>query len=154
MIKFRMMRSTISLLLLVALAGCSRKPGVNQEITAFPATVEGGYRLGRTFQVPLDGAPPLARSLGLKAEARGAYEGPAAMTVVLYEMGNETSAFELMQKFPKPQPVEPNPKTGKGDDLRRMIFHKGRYFVVVETNSDDPSRLKPFTGALEKALPK
>ncbi|MCX6623214.1 MAG: hypothetical protein NTY38_19550 [Acidobacteria bacterium] len=142
----------ISLLVLVALAGCSRKPGVKKEITAFPAAVAGGFRLGRTFQVPLDGAPPLARKLGLKAEARALYEGSTAMTVVVYEMNTQTAAFELMQKWPKPKPVEPDPKTGKGDEMRRLYFQKGVYFVVVETNSDDASPLKPFTAALEKAL--
>ncbi len=154
MMKFRMIRSGIFLLLLAALAGCSRQPRVSQEIHVFPATVEGGYHLGRTFQVPAEGWPPVARNLGLKAEARGSYEGPAPMTVVLYQMGTETSAFELLQKFPKPAPVEANQKTGKGEGIRRLMFHKGRYFVVVETNGDDLAPLKPFTEALEKALPK
>lgn len=153
MMKFHTMRSRIGLLVLVALAGCSRGPRVEKEIRIFPATVEGGYRLGRVFQVPMEGAPPLARQLGLKAEARGAYEGPSPMTVVLYEMANSTAAFELLQKFPKPAPAEAKPKAGKGDDVRRMLFQRGRYFVVVETNGDDTTQLKPFTTALEKALP-
>lgn len=153
MMKFHTMRSRIGLLALLALAGCSHKPRVEREIRIFPATVEGGYRLGRVFQVPMEGAPPLARQLGLQAAARAAYEGPAPMTVVLYEMANDTAAFELLQKFPKPAPAEAKPKTGKADDLRRMLFQKRRYFVVVETNGEDTAPLKPFTAALEKALP-
>lgn len=142
----------ISLLLLLALAGCSPKPAVTKEVKAFPATVEGGYRLGRTFQVPLDGAPPLAKNLGLAAEARASYDGPSPMTVVIYEMKAQASAFELMQKWPKPQPVEKDPKTGKGDEIRRLYFQKGVYFVVTETNGEDATRLRPFTDALEKAI--
>jgi hypothetical protein len=152
MMKFPEMTLRISLLLLLALAGCSRKPGVNKEINAFPATVDGGFHLERTFQVPLDGAPPLARKLGLKAEARGLYEGPSPMTVVIYEMSTDAAALELTQKWPKPKAVDADPKTGKGDELRRIYFHKGACFVVVETNSDDPRPLKPFTKAFEKAF--
>jgi hypothetical protein len=146
------MTTRICVLALLALVGCGRKTEMGVEVKAFPAQVEGGYKLTRTFQVPAAGAPKLARNLGLRGEARGLYEGPRQFTVVIYQMGSDTTAFELMQKWPKPRPADADPKTGKGDELRRLYFHKGIYFVVVETTAEDPKPIQTFTAALQRVL--
>jgi hypothetical protein len=52
-----------------------------------------------TFAVSSDQAPDVVRQLGLKRATSATYQGPATVTVRVYEMKVSTSAFELIQKW-------------------------------------------------------
>jgi len=69
---------------------------------------------------------------------RGTYQGGGEVTVTVYEMGSQASAFELLQKWRA--------------DGSSMYFHRDRYFVVVESTALDNTALRAFTKRLERDI--
>jgi hypothetical protein len=86
----------VFLLITAFFLACSG-PSRNLDET-LPTTVNEWKRVS-TFAVSSDQAPDVVRQLGLKRATSATYQGPATVTVRVYEMKVSTSAFELIQKW-------------------------------------------------------
>ena len=86
----------VFLLITAFFLACSG-PSRNLDET-LPTTVNEWKRIS-TFAVSSDQAPDIVRQLGLKRAISATYQGPATVTVRVYEMKASTSAFELIQKW-------------------------------------------------------
>jgi hypothetical protein len=83
-------------------------------------------------------APEVIRSAGFKSAHRASYQGPAPMTVTIYEMNTGPSAFEMAQKW-RPAPG-------------LLYFHSGSRFVTIEAPGLDNAQLNEVAKALEAHL--
>jgi hypothetical protein len=111
--------------------------GSTREV-ALPDSLPGGWKRAAIEPVPVEQAPELARSLGVKRVARARFDGPTPLTATCFTMGGPASAFELVQKW-KPEPGE-------------MFFASGAEFVVLAGPGMDSKSLRPLADALDRAL--
>lgn len=111
------------LLISACLLACS-SPSRSLEET-IPASVN---EWKRTAVSPLkeSEAPPLVGQLGLKRAISATYQGPATVTLRVYEMKVPTSAFELIQKWRQ----QDGP-----------AVYSGPYFVVADSNPETAAGL-------------
>jgi hypothetical protein len=117
-------------------SACSRAP---ETLTAvLPVEVQRAWKLKQTEPLPAEEAPPLIRGLGLKRAAKGIYTGNGQITVSLYEMNVEASAFELIQKWPQQD---------------GLAMYKGSYFIVTSAQGADRATLSAFLQAFRESLP-
>jgi hypothetical protein len=89
----------------------------------------GEWTLQETKVLPAEEAPALIRSLGLRSAASGRYGGQSGITVRVYRMNAEASAFELIQKWRRDQ---------------ALALYKGPYFMVAESEEQDRGSLMAF----------
>lgn len=112
------------------LAGCG---GTGQSLEkTVPATIDGWSRT-QIAPLPAADAPDLVRQLGLDEAVSATYTGPSAVSLKIFKMKGQTSAFELIQKW------------RQSDGL---ASYNGPYFIVAEPGSG------PDTGRLLQALQK
>lgn len=118
------------------LCSCARTPAELKE--AVPKTV-AGYQLQKTDPLPKEETPAMIQSMGMKAAVRAHYSGPEKITVRVFEMNTEASAFEMIQKW--------NQSEG-------LASYKGRYFFAVDSQGQSQGTLATFVKGLEQSLQK
>jgi hypothetical protein len=123
------------LLLFALAAACTRPSKSLKEV--LPGQVQRAWILKQTMALPAEEAPALVRSLGLHQAIRAVYEGNGSVTVRLFEMKVEASAFELVQKW--------RPQDG-------LAMYKGPYFFVAEGKGADQATLASFLHAFQQEL--
>jgi hypothetical protein len=99
-----------------------------------PAELPGGFRFRERVEVPAESV----RDKDAESAYAFRYDGPAPLTVTVYRMKSEGSAFELMQKS-RPQPGA-------------LYFHAGARFVWVEAPGVGQQQLNAVAKALEENL--
>ena len=114
---------------------CTRTPKSLKE--ALPVQVQRAWILKRTQPLPAEEAPALIRSLGLRQAIKGTYEGNGNITVRLFEMNVEVSAFELIQKWRQQD---------------GLAMYKGPYFFVAQGVGTDQATLSAFLEAFQQEL--
>ncbi|HUS05907.1 MAG TPA: hypothetical protein VMZ52_06420 [Bryobacteraceae bacterium] len=130
------MERRVFLVVLLLGAACSRAKEESLS-KVLPVQVQRSWVLKETRNLGMDDAPPLIRSLGLKRALAAVYKTNTEIRLRVFEMGAETSSFEVMQKW----------RQADG-----AAFYKGPYFVVIETTNTDPESLKEFVKALQVEL--
>ena len=126
-----MIRSVLTLAAFLLL-GCGGSPRALDE--SIPASVDGWTR-SQLVPISASDAPEIVRSLGLEQAAAATYTGTSRVSVKIYRMKVQTSAFELIQKWRQPD---------------GLAVYSGPYFVVADPGSGaDASRLLQ---ALQKSL--
>lgn len=123
------------LALFVSLVGCSTRENPLKDV--LPVQVQREWVLRETQTQPLDDAPAQIRALGLRRWITGAYYGNGRIRVRLFQMSVEASAFESAQKW---------------HDTATPAFHKGPYFVVVDSADADRLSLSAFVQELQNTL--
>jgi hypothetical protein len=123
------------LTLLTVTAACTRASKSLAEM--LPAQVQRAWILKRTEALPAEESPALIRSMGLHQAIRAVYEGNGTITVRLFEMNVETSAFELIQKWRQQD---------------GLAMYKGPYFFVVEGKVADQATLASFVQTFQQEL--
>ena len=114
------------------LLACGESPRSLDE--SIPASIDGWTR-SQLVPISTSDAPEIIRNLGLEQAAAATYTGPSSVSVKIYRMKVQTSAFELIQKW------------RQSDGL---AVYSGSYFVVADPGSGpDASRLLK---ALQKSL--
>lgn len=110
------------------------------EPVRLPEQFDGGqWRLAES--VPDKNPPGMVKQLGMKNAVRARYQGAAGdLTVRVFRMAGQTSAFELVQKW----------RTGEGT----MHFQNDDLFVVLEKPGAEPMALNAWTKALDQELRK
>jgi hypothetical protein len=114
---------------------CARAGKSLREI--LPNQVQRAWILKRTETLPAEEAPAVVRSLGMKQGINAIYEGNGSISVRLFEMTAEASAFELIQKW------------RQHDGL---AMYKGRYFFVAVPVGPDQATVSAFLQAFQKEL--
>jgi len=102
----------------------------------FPPSLDGGWPLAETEPIDTENTPPGVQELGLLQARRGRYQGPGQLTVVIYEMTNQSAAFELAQLW---RPAE-----------SMLAFPAGVSFVLLESDSLTNTELNELAGVLEQ----
>jgi len=95
------------------LAGCAKEQTSPQSILL--RKISGGWERS-DITTPASVAPDVIEKLGVDSSAEAVYDGPSRITVRLYRMRSETSAFEAMQKWRQSDSVG---------------IQKGQYFVTA-----------------------
>ena len=121
--------------LFTLLASCARPSKSLKEI--LPGQVQRAWILKRTEALPAEESPAVVRALGLRQAIRGVYEGNGTITVRLFEMNAETSAFELIQKWRQQD---------------GLAMYKGPYFFAAEAKGPDQATLSSFLQAFQQQL--
>jgi len=117
-------------------SACSR---AQKPLTAvLPVEVQRAWKLKQTEPLPAEEAPPIIRGLGLKRALKALYTGNGEITVSLYEMNVEASAFELIQKWPQQD---------------GLAMYKGPYFFITSARGPDRTALSAFLQAFRESLP-
>jgi hypothetical protein len=114
---------------------CTRPPRSLKDV--LPGQVQRAWILKQTQALPSEEAPALIRSLGLRQAIRAVYEGNGAITVRLFEMNVEASAFELIQKWRQQD---------------GLALYKGPYFFVAQSKGMDQATLASFLHAFQQEL--
>jgi hypothetical protein len=99
-----------------------------------PPELPGGFR----FREQVEVAAANVREKGAESAYAFRYDGPASLTMTVYQMKSDGSAFELMQKS--------RPRPGV------MFFHTGSRFVWIEAQGVEQQRLNEVAKALEANL--
>jgi hypothetical protein len=99
-----------------------------------PVTVDSAWKL--VSSEPESAIPDVISKLGCKQARRAIYEGPAKLTVAVFEMTSSAGAFEVLQNWRV--------------ERRTVPLQKDKYFVLV-TGANDKV-LAEFASAFEKAL--
>ena len=81
--------------------------------------------------------PPTVSTLGVADAAETTYKGAGVVTVRVFRMKAETSAFELMQKW--------SPTQG-------IAAYRGTYFFVGTPQGTDPQSVASLLRALQEAV--
>jgi hypothetical protein len=115
---------------------CRRTPQSAEFI--FPGAIGAGWKLASTEPVPDESVPDQVRQLGLRSALRGRYEGPATLTITVYEMTSSGGAFELVQRW----------RPGEG----RLATYVNSLFIVLESEEMDHTALTAAVESLEAAL--
>jgi hypothetical protein len=125
-----------SILLLFTLsAACTRPSKALKDL--LPNQVQRAWILKRTEALPAEESPAIIRSLGLRQAIRASYEGNGEITVKLFEMNVEASAFELIQKWRQQD---------------GLAMYKGPFFFVAEGKVADQATLSSFLQAFQQEL--
>jgi hypothetical protein len=123
------------IILLTLTAACARPSKTLKEI--LPGQVQRAWILKRTEALPSEESPAVVRSLGLRQAIKGVYEGNGSITVRLFQMNAEASAFELIQKWRQQD---------------GLALYKGPYFFVAEANGPDQGTVSSFLQAFQQQL--
>jgi len=102
-----------------------------------PVQVQRAWTLSETHVIPNEEVADSIRRHGLKRALFADYRGNGRIRVRVFDMGNDASALEALQKWP--------PSDG-------MAFYKGKYFVLGEANDVDRATLSGFLQALHNDL--
>jgi hypothetical protein len=97
-----------------------------------PATADGWTR-SQVTPLPANDAPEMVRQLGLEQAVSATYTGPSKISVKIFRMKGQTSAFELIQRW------------RQSDGL---AVYSGPFFLVADPASG------PDAGGLLQALQK
>src|SRR5258708_24277030 len=102
------------LLVLVALfaVSCVKSDPLKEIL---PVQVQRAWTLNETRVIPNDEVADSIRRIGLKRALSADYRGNGRIRVRVFDMGNDASALEVLQKWP--------PAGG-------MAFYKAKYFVL------------------------
>ena len=79
----------------------------------------------------------MIRALGLRRAIRAVYEGNGSITVRLFEMNVEASAFEMIQKWRQQD---------------GLAMYKGPYFFIATGQGTDQTTLSSFLQAFQQEL--
>ncbi len=120
------------LLILTVSCGSAPQPGA----ISFPQALQDIWQLSAEETIAVEATPELVRSLGLEQARRAIYDGPDALTVIVYQMNAEMAAFELQQKW--------QPEDG------RLTFYTGPRFVILESPTLDHPALAALGQAIEQ----
>ena len=123
-------------LIFLALATACTRPAKSLK-DALPGQVQRAWILKQTEALPAEEAPSLIRSLGLRQAIRAVYEGNGSITVSVFEMNVDASAFELIQKWRQQD---------------GLAMYKGSYFFVVQGKGTDQATLSAFLQAFQREL--
>ena len=88
------MRTFCVIVLIAVLAGCGRPASQLKDV--LPVEVQRIWTLKQTTNVSPEQGPELLRSLAFRRALESRYEGNGTITVKLFEMNVEASAFELI----------------------------------------------------------
>ncbi len=114
------------------LASCARE----KEPYQFSTTLASRWKLESQQPFPTSEAPEVIRSLAIPKAWIGKYSiGTRQITVTVYEAAADAVAFEASQKWRRQD--------------GQMAFHRGSYFVVVESMGSDTVELNGIVTALE-----
>jgi hypothetical protein len=122
-------------LLAVLGSGCTRPARELKD--ALPGQVQRAWILKHTQALPVEEAPAMIRALGLRRAIRAVYEGNGSITVRLFEMNAEASAFEMIQKWRQQD---------------GLAMYKGPYFFTIAGQGTDQATLSSFLQALQQQL--
>lgn len=101
-----------------------------------PAALPGGWRLaGMAEETEI---PDLVREMGMRQALRARYQGQGEMTVRVFTMKAQASAFELVQKW----------RSGPGT----IFFQSGDHFVLMEQPGAGAAALSQAAKALDQEL--
>jgi hypothetical protein len=129
------MRSLVFVLVMMVAVGCSGGSGTRE--WQLPAELEGGWKM--SVQPPNRETLELVSRLSPKKSITSGYEGPGKLLVSALELANGPAAFEQVQKW-RAQP-------GK------IVFYRGAWFVVVESDGLDTAQLSRIAAQIEKTMP-
>jgi hypothetical protein len=129
-----MPRLALALIAIVSLS-CVRQPNPLKEI--LPVQVQRTWTLEEARPLPNEEAPAAIRAQGLKRSLVAGYRGNGRIHVRVFEMGGETTAFEMIQKWRQTD---------------GLAFYKGPYFVVGESADVDRTTLSGFLQALQRDI--
>lgn len=114
------------------LASCARE----KEPYVFPATLASRWKLESQASFPTSESPEAIRSLAMPKAWIAKYSiGTRQITITVYEAAADAVAFEAAQKWRRQD--------------GQMAFHKGTYFVVVESMGSDTVELNGIVTAVE-----
>jgi len=102
-----------------------------------PIQVQRAWLLKHTEALPSEEAPAMIRSLGLRHGIRAVYEGNGSITLRLFEMNAEASAFEMIQKWRQQD---------------GLAMYKGPYFFIAAGQGTDQATLSSFLQAFQQEL--
>ena len=123
------------LILTVLSAACTRASKPLREL--LPEQLSGGWTRASVDALPAEEAPAVVRSLGLKQAVRATYRGSGTVTLRLFEMNVEASAFEMIQKWRQQD---------------GLAGYSGPYFFVAQSDDAGPAALATFLQAFGGAL--
>jgi hypothetical protein len=118
------MRIIFMLACIALLSSCSSAPTPSLAGT-LPERADG-WTLASTAQMDLSAVPQVVEQLGFSRGILATYNGPATLTVRVFEMKVATSAFELMQRWPQQD---------------GLAVHTGSYFIVADPVAPDAAGL-------------
>lgn len=126
---------SLSRFILVALLLCCVSCGIPEPRPAAPpAELPGGFKFREMVDVPM----AEVQERGAQSASRRRYEGSASLTVTIFQMKSDASAFELVQKS-RPQPGT-------------LFFQAGSRYVLLAAPGLDQRQLNEIAKALEKEL--
>lgn len=102
-----------------------------------PMTI-GNWKRMAVENIPAEEIPEEYKRLAPKRARRAHYSNGTRVVATLYEFGVQAVAFEQQQKW-RPQ-------------AKKMVFHQGPYFGILETEQDDIQPLKDLADLLDKSL--
>src|SRR3954454_6093275 len=115
---------------------CTRHSSSLKDI--LPVQVQRTFTLEEARPLANENIPELVRAQGAKQALFAIYKGGTErIRVLVFEMGSETSAFELIQKW----------RQSEG-----LAFYKRQYFVVAKGSDIDRTTLSEFLQALQKDM--
>lgn len=112
-------------------AGCGTTGKVE-----LPGELPDGWKLAGTEDET--DVPELVRQMGLRQAVRARYQGNGELTVRVFKMKAQASAFELVQKWR----AEPG----------KMFFQAGDHFVILEQPGAAPEMLSRAAKELDRKL--
>ena len=114
------------------LASCASE----KEPYVFPGTLASRWKLESQQPFPTTDAPEAIRALAMPKSWIAKYSiGTRQISVTVYEAKADAVAFEAAQKWRRQD--------------GQMVFHKGSYFVVVESMGSDTVELNGLVTAME-----
>ena len=102
-----------------------------------PVQVQRAWTLDETHVIPNEEVADVIRRAGLKRALLAGYRGNGRIRVRVFDMGNDASALEVLQKWPQSD---------------GPAFYKGKYFVLGEANDVDRATLSSFLQALHREM--
>jgi len=123
------------LLLAVLGTACTRPARALKDM--LPGQVQRAWILKHTQALPAEEAPAMIRSLGLRQGIKAVYEGNGSITIRLFEMNAEASAFEMIQKWRQQD---------------GLALYRGPYFFIAAGQGTDQATLSSFLQAFQQEL--
>ena len=102
-----------------------------------PIQVQRAWTLEETRVLPNEEVADVIRGAGLKRALFAEYRGNGRIRVRVFDMGNDASALEVLQRWPRSE---------------GLAIYKGKYFVLGEANDVDRATLSSFLQALQRDL--
>ncbi len=121
------------MLVAAMLAGCGTRPLAE----VLPQKV-GDWTLAKSAPIPAGEVLPEVRERSPEGALRAEYRGPAPVTLMLFQMQSEASAFALMQSWRRREGAQP--------------FYRGPLFGIAE--GAERKVLISFVREFERSLPR